>query len=668
MIGLLTDWPSWSLTAGGVAAAIALLYLLRPRRRRIEVPFGGLWQKVLSRADARALGRNWRRLFSLLLMLTVAALLVGALGEPLLGLRGCSGPPPANPSHTLLLIDTSASMAAQDGRRLDADGGLGGAPFSRLDEARERVTQLVQAAKPGERFLLMSAAGRLRTRTGWTSDADVLRRAVGHLKAGQGGLDLQRAWAVARDAVAGRAQARIVLVSDGGPAMTASDSPAPAEVRTLLVGPSLDETETDGFDNLAIERVGIRPMPDDPSRGILSVRLRNDRAVDTQIRVTVSASAAGQGPSEFAAEGSQRAVRTESIGALATLWLHFDDVDLSEARFAVRVQPPEAANWRDLAAYDDWGYAVLAERRQLTVLWVGGGNAFLWAALEANPRLRRQRLSPQDYRPERWSAAQRSQHGVDMVILDQVSAAAPPGQPCLRFDPEPHPETLAGGRFVELPELTLPAMEHPLLRGLSLRDVNVDRARILQPPDGGEVIIGARRAGPVAVATSTGVRSIVVGFGLLDTDLGGRYALPIFMGNAIDWLAGEDEPLLAPLDVGRIWAIEVPATGHRWRHRRPDGRTSAARLAGDQLISGSEQHGIHQWTAGDGSVVARPTRLPPTERPGARQQLPNHWQSPPAAEQARNVPTPQPFWLGLLALAAIVLLIEWPLYLRRRTL
>ena len=40
---------------------LALLYLLRPRRRQVEVPFGGLWQRVIAKAEARAMSTRWRR-------------------------------------------------------------------------------------------------------------------------------------------------------------------------------------------------------------------------------------------------------------------------------------------------------------------------------------------------------------------------------------------------------------------------------------------------------------------------------------------------------------------------------------------------------------------------------------------------------------------------------
>jgi len=669
VIGAIASWQSWLVTTAGVLVVIALLYLLRPRRRQIQVPFGGLWQRVLAQAEARALGRRWRRLLSMLLMVAIAALMLAALGLPLFGTRGCTGQVEVQARHTVLLIDTSASMATQDGVPVDSDGDeLIGQRLSRLDEARARLQQVIISARPGERFLIMSAAGRLRTRGGWTSDRATLLRTLATIEPGQAALSLRRAWAAAVDAVAGRAGPSIVLVSDGGPAIESAPAPESVPVKSIMVGPAVRTPKAAGFDNLAVERVGIRPDPADPGRGVLTVRVRNDRDQPVVARVTVAGAPRGQSAADFSAPEALKMVRGKHIPAHSGKSLTFNDLEMAAGRFAVRIQPQEGADWRDLASYDDFGFAVLAERKELTVLQVGPGNMFLTAALLANPRVALKNIyDVRDYRPEDWAAAHRKRHGVDIVLLDRVAAAPPPGMPHLRFDPVAHAHTLAGSTFVGGPDLFVPPGEHTLSRGFSLQDANADRVRLLEVPTGAKVLIRARHKGAVAVASVDGFRRLVIGMDLLDTDLGGRFALPILIGNAIDWLAGEDEALLSPLDLGRVWAIQAPVRGLTWTYREPGGQDVPARIAGDQIIASSEAHGIHRWLGADGSTLARPTRLAATERPGLRAPLSSAWEPVPAAEQARNQPAPRPIWQWLLLLALGTLFIEWPLYVRRRT-
>ena len=60
---LAADLRTLALLGGSVAAMLVLLYLLRPRRRRIEVPFGGLWKRVLAQSEARVLGTQFLHQF-----------------------------------------------------------------------------------------------------------------------------------------------------------------------------------------------------------------------------------------------------------------------------------------------------------------------------------------------------------------------------------------------------------------------------------------------------------------------------------------------------------------------------------------------------------------------------------------------------------------------------
>jgi len=58
--------------AGGAAVLAISAYIIKMRRRRFEVPFSRLWQRVLEQRDANALWKQLRRLLSLLLILFIA--------------------------------------------------------------------------------------------------------------------------------------------------------------------------------------------------------------------------------------------------------------------------------------------------------------------------------------------------------------------------------------------------------------------------------------------------------------------------------------------------------------------------------------------------------------------------------------------------------------------
>jgi len=64
---------------GGV---MVVLYILRLRRRRVQVPFSPLWARVVVEKQASSLFRALKRIGSLLVQLAIVALVVRALGDP----------------------------------------------------------------------------------------------------------------------------------------------------------------------------------------------------------------------------------------------------------------------------------------------------------------------------------------------------------------------------------------------------------------------------------------------------------------------------------------------------------------------------------------------------------------------------------------------------------
>ena len=91
---------------------------------------------------------------------------------------------------------------------------------------------------------------------------------------------------------------------------------------------------------------------------------------------------------------------------------------------------------------------------------------------------------------------------------------------------------------------------HPLLSGVSLRDVLVDRATLLKPGTGERAasLATVRRgqaAEPLILATREGRRLALVGFALEESNFPQQASFPAFLSNAIDWLTREPRALAA---------------------------------------------------------------------------------------------------------------------------
>ena len=93
-----------------LAVIIAVLYLLRVRRRSVPVAYIGLWREVLEKSSHRRFHDWLKRFISFLLCMLVIALIALALMDPRQEEDNSAR------RHAVFIIDTSASMAADSGQ------------------------------------------------------------------------------------------------------------------------------------------------------------------------------------------------------------------------------------------------------------------------------------------------------------------------------------------------------------------------------------------------------------------------------------------------------------------------------------------------------------------------------------------------------------------------
>src|SRR3954470_20552442 len=97
-----------ALALSAFAAPIILLYMLRLRRRDVEVSSTMLWQQLLRDREANAPWQRLRRNLLLLLQLLILAALIIALARPFITV------PTVTTGRIAVLLDASASMTATD--------------------------------------------------------------------------------------------------------------------------------------------------------------------------------------------------------------------------------------------------------------------------------------------------------------------------------------------------------------------------------------------------------------------------------------------------------------------------------------------------------------------------------------------------------------------------
>ena len=710
---------SWLQLAAVVACGLALLYLLRPQRRRVEVPFGGLWQKVLLQSQARAFGRKWQRLWSFLVLLLIAGGLLGALGEPIFRPE----PPPQAQVRwsTVLMVDVSASMATLDGQTPATSVAR---PQTRLAEAKWRAGQWLDSLPADEQVLLLTASGHATVLAGWGSDRGALQRALASIETTDAGLDLRRAVEDAQAMLAGRPGPRVVLASDLGPPLEPLSSrvggvgsesmgaatpgiegqkssgtpPQPqmqdpqsnhqdlhnsnalGPLEVLPVGPPRQLTATGAaaalelaalsaqpVDDLAIADVRLRPELGDVDIGTLTVRIINRSSSLQVAKLAVRSSATAQNAKQFDKDTTLRHLKSVQLPVGESTHV-VPQLDLAQAHFGVHVEG-SAPLWRDKAPWNNWGFAVVAEQRRLRVLLVGDDNQFLLGALRASGRAEVVEVAAAEY-IGKTSEQLRQAHRPDVLVLHQVQAPPLSDMPALVLAIAPLQDATATTQVLNGPEVLVKAGDHPLMRGVSFQDTNFDVARRLRPQPGDVILAAATLPGgslaAVMVASEAPVRRVDWGIDLMETDLVARYAMPILVANALSWLAGDAEPLVPPLELGRPWAVEKPNRGGDWQYLEPGLPPRPARQAAGQVLASSEVHGIHVWRDAKQAQIARPTTLGSVESPSAAaplgQPVSLHRATTAAPDQS-----PLARWAYWLLAVVAAICLEWLLYLRRRT-
>ncbi len=197
------NWPGFAALPAAwlflLLGPLILVYFLKLRRPRYEVPSLALWRQVISDQRVNSPFQKFKRnLLLLLQILLLCALIMGAM-QPYwpAGNDGSQAIP--------VLIDVSASMGA-----LDKPGGS-----SRLDAAKAEVRKLIDNLLPEQRLSLIAVDSTARRLTDFTDNQRVLRDALNGLTVRPVPSRLEDGLRMAHALARTAAVKRVVLVTDG---------------------------------------------------------------------------------------------------------------------------------------------------------------------------------------------------------------------------------------------------------------------------------------------------------------------------------------------------------------------------------------------------------------------------------------------------------------------
>ena len=615
------------MIAGGAAAVIVALYILKLRRRAVPVPFARIWDAVFRDRQATELFSKLRRLLSLLFQLALLALLIFALGDPKPKTSILDG------RHIVVLVDGSASMKAIDVKP------------SRVEVAKAEVRKLVRGLSSADRALIVEMGSLPSPLSTMSSDVTELDPAIDALTALDTRADLERGLSFAVDSLRGLPKAEIVIVSDG---VLGDVSEIAKHIDLSGVSLQFLPIGKSGT-NLAISEFSVRRYPLDKSRSEVMLEVANTNDQPVQVELTLLG------------DGTIIDVTRFALGPNERLPRYYQDLAGASRTLEAKIRLADGRS-DDLPA-DDHAYALMPERHRARVLVVSKGNTYLEAALLLDEYLDVTSVLPGKPIP--------SEH-FDVAILDGVADALP--------------DTVAAALYLDPPEAGAPLKlgaaisdfgfdtwdkKSPILRFLALGDVQVATGHALSPA-ASDRVLGASEQGPILVSgTRSGHPFVALGFDPRSSDLVLRVAWPLFVLNSINAFVEEDTGYVSSFRTGDVWRVPVPSSADSALLIDPHGARHTVPVKEGRAVYLGEEAGFYKLVTGSGPDAATSefaANLSDLAESRITPQAELALGSKKAAAVSIGTPgSKREAWVYLLAAVIALSVIEWITYHRRVT-
>ena len=248
----------------------------------------------------------------MVVQLTLLSLVVGAMADPLIP---C-------PQHVVLIVDNGAGMNATDVKP------------TRLEAAKQAARRLIAGLRDCDRAALISAGEAVGVRCPLTNDPSLWQAALETIGATEGPSKVTDAVELARRMIAGKAAARIVVISDGAfkeaRAIGAAD-----DVEIALVGRRAGNT--------AVTRFQVRRNRDDASKCqvLAEVASAADAPIECRLDVLLDEQVLATKPVKLAANDRWQEIIELTVPETGKLTARLDPADdYAEDNTVVRDIPP----------------------------------------------------------------------------------------------------------------------------------------------------------------------------------------------------------------------------------------------------------------------------------------------------------------------------------------
>jgi hypothetical protein len=555
--------------------------------------------------------------------------------------------------HLVVLVDASASMKATD---VEQPAGIDEVPEgdrvyrTRLDVAKEKVRELVRSLGASDRMLVAQMDAAVTPLSTVTAEVSELEDALDKVRATDVRAGFAAGLRFAVDSLRGLPNPEIVVVSDG-----ALGEPQDAAGRVDVGDAKLSFVKVgEASRNVAITGFSVRRYPLDKSRYEVLLEVTNTSEEPTEVDL------------ELYGDGLLTDIVGLRLDPKESTSRFYPNLSGADKTLEARVKMKGA---RDFLPVDDHAYALLPERRRARVQVVTAGNMYLEAALLLDEYLEVHYVAPKDYPAE---------GSFDVTIFDGVAPAVQKGIGHVLYLAPPSDENLPfklGKKLESDKKYTLGFDEidtkHPIVRYLSLGDINIARGRALEGREG-DVHVGKSFKGTLLLAgRRQGYQFAALGFDIRESDLPLRIAWPLFVLNTINAFLEEDSGYISSFHTGEVWSVPASSTAKTALMELPDGRRQVVPIKDGRAFFLGQEAGFYKLVTGEGDDAETATLAANLSDPLESAITPSaelHVGQKTAGEVAGfAVGVRREIWIYLLAAVVLVAALEWLTFHRRVT-
>ena len=625
------SWPTFSFPFGGwfflALIPLVVLYFLKLKRPRMEIPSLALWQSVVNDQRVNSPFQKFKRNLLLLLQLILLCLIILALMQPFISAG-------AETSEYLpVLVDCSASMSST----IDDSG------RTKLDAAIEQAQGMIDNLRGNGKIALFSFSSGGRRITEFTDDKRILTRALKQLKPTHRASKLDEVLRMA-DAYSRTAPVeRVVVITDGN-LNDRVDFELPFKLDVQRVN--------EGGDNLGITEMTARRSGPESWDVFVRVSGSSSDSIVADLKLIQNGQTVGKESVVASAEDSERIVFSVDATGAALLGATL------------------VVNDEDSLKIDNSVWLNLPKSRPLRVR--SSPNMFTWQhALGVASEL------------EIDTAADPSAPEYDLIVSDSEDLNGIHSPIVVYNGLVPRDiSDLVGVKEVDVDDSPVQIVDWvrtaPLLRHVRLRDVQIgqkafyaDGADAQDLEERGYEVLIHGAEGPLMLQRRRGLETEF--YFLFNTDrstLPYRIAFPILVSNIIETAlqqASLSEVAAAP--TGVLPAINVIAD-REFRVTSPNGTEDVVKSTANGLLTGIQATNVGKYDVYDGDelVASVGTGLLSSLETSLRSVDELQFSElKVTTDEAETVESDKDLWWTLAFAAFLFLLLEWWYFQRMKT-